>query len=522
MSKLSYNDVLHADFTPLEETVGKWQNAPGKFEQVETNFNTEVVKGLVNSGFEGETAEAAWRKFRTVKAQLLAAQEESRRVHAVLSEALKVFRGAQNALKVIEDELKDPQNLHYLRLDKHGTLKLEFSDEEKADPETWSRIVNESLHIPAYKMRIERALKDADEADRNLAQALNSDVNDAARGFNDHAYDSLEEARKRTAGDLKEALHLAKTETGKMSSGQLKRLTALITRLSQDPQFAEEFATKLGAERTLKLWYNVTHPDYPDPDRKLDGWDIKSTEALQDALSTILATASHSHTSGMRQWKNKMIALGRKRLDSSGMDHPYGFQLMSNLMRTGTYDSGFLNRYGDRLVKWDKELNTRDGHAYSANNPLELHYLNMRGTDDPGRDAMVGFLEALGDNPARPPSSSASRTASMVPSTGTPNSYRLRVPHHGPQLGLRRRHQRRSARDAGPRGPGPRALRRHHRVRLGRPRASPASTRRCSSTAEPGVPPQPPTSWSRSCTSTAAPTVPSCCTNSPPSPRAWA
>ncbi|MEU4966711.1 hypothetical protein [Streptomyces smyrnaeus] len=395
---LTYTDVRHADLTPLDEAVGKWKNAPGTFQQVATNFGTEVVKGLANSDFEGETAEAAWRKFRAVKAQLLAAQEESRRMHTVLSQALEKFRTAQKALKTIEEELEGHE---HLRLDKSdGSVELKLTDEEEKARTAYAKAYREV--IAGYRDRTRAAVDLADQADRDLAQALTTDVNGTARGFNDHAYDSLKAAREHSARDLREALHLARTKNGELTSDQLERLTALIARHGRDPQFAERFATELGAERTLQLWYNATHPHHPDhPDTKIDekAW-WKSARTLQESLSTTLATASHSDSPAMRQWQQDIIALGDKRLESSGgRTHPFGFQLMSNLMHSGTYDSGFLNRYGDRLVAWDKELNTRDNYAYWANS-ADTDNLDPGGEPgDSGHDAVVGFLEALGHNP---------------------------------------------------------------------------------------------------------------------------
>ncbi|WP_432070816.1 hypothetical protein [Streptomyces sp. AA1529] len=395
---LGYPEVRHADLTPLSEAVAKWKTAPGKFEQVATNFATEVVKGLADSDWEGESAEAAWRRFRTVRAQLLAAQEEARRTHSVLSEALGRFRSAQKVLQDIVDELEGHE---HLRLDpRDGTVSLKLTDEEEQHRTLWAKAYREI--ITGYRDRTLAALDSADQADRDLAHALTADVNGTARGFNDRAYDSLAAARARAARDLKEVLRLARAENGTTSSARLERITALITRHSQDPEFAARFATELGAERTLRLWYNATHPHHPDhPDTEIDdaAW-WKSASVLQESLSTTLANATQLDTPAMRQWQQDMIALGDQRLESSGgRTHPYGFQLMSNLMHSGTYDAGFLNRYGDRLVAWDEKLNTRDGYAYWANS-ADTDDLDPGGAPgSTGHDALVGFLEALGHNP---------------------------------------------------------------------------------------------------------------------------
>ncbi|NSC24454.1 hypothetical protein FM076_26200 [Streptomyces albus subsp. chlorinus] len=395
-----YTDVRHANLTPLDEAVTKWKNAPGTLSQVATDFGTEVTKGLADSGWEGETARAAWRRFRLVKAQLLAAQEEARRVHTVLSQALEKFRAAQEDLKAIEDELEGHA---HLKLDQRdGSVRLELTAEEEPKRTACTKAYQEAL--ASYRDRTRAALESADTADRDLAHALTADVNGTARGFNDRAYGSLEAARAQVAADLREALRLAGAEQGTMTSDQLGRLTMLVTRHSGDAEFAERFATTLGAERTLKLWYNATHPrslDHPDTEIDETEW-WKSACTLQKTLGTTLATASHADSPAIRRWQQEVIALGDRRVATFATTHPFGFQLMSNLMRSGTWDAGFLNRYGDTLLAWDEKLNTRDGYAYWANT-ADSDTLDLlgggRGAGDTGHDAAIGFLEALGRNP---------------------------------------------------------------------------------------------------------------------------
>ncbi|MEU5839149.1 hypothetical protein ABZ820_36570 [Streptomyces diacarni] len=392
-----YSEVRAADLTPLDEAVATWRNAPGAFQQVATDFGTEVTKGLAHARWEGEAAQAAWRRLRTVDAQLRAAQEESRRVHAVLSQGLEAFRAAQQALQAIEDELAG--HAHLILDTSDGSVRLHLTDAEEKHRSAYTKAYRET--VAAYRDRTRSALAHAGDADRDLAHALTADVNGAARGFNDHAYASLEAARAHTARDLAEALRLAGVAQGRMTSAQLGRLTALLTRHSRDAEFAERFAAGLGAENTLQLWYNATHPHHPDhPDTRIDEkewWHSAGT--LQDSLGTTLATASHADTPAMRRWQQEIIALGDERLRTGAATHPYGFQLMSNLLRSGSYDTGFLQRYGDKLLAWDEKLNTRDGYAYWANTAT-TGTLNPRGRpDDDGHDAVIGFLAALGHNP---------------------------------------------------------------------------------------------------------------------------
>ncbi|QKV93277.1 hypothetical protein HUT19_17165 [Streptomyces sp. NA02950] len=396
--QLGYTDVKNANLTPLREAVTKWSQAPGKFQQIDTNFGTDVTKGLAHSDWQGEAADAAWRTLRAVRRQILAAAEEARRVHNVMKQGLEKFTSAKSTLDAIEKELEGHE---YLKLNKHdGSVYLDLPDDQEKNRAAMTKSYQDTF--AGYRERTRKALELAGEADSALVQALTADVNGEKRGFNDHAYNSLDQAREATAKDLKKAIELAGTENGRLSSTQLAQLSVLMARHSQAPEFAERFATKLKADGTLKLWYNATHPHnplYPDTDIDDKAW-WKSAKSLQRSLGMTLATASHVDTPAMAAWKDEMIRLGPSRLDDSGgRTHPFGFQIMSNLMRTGTYDKDFLNAYGGKLVAWDKKNNTEKGFPYWTLTG-ENDTLNVIGRHgDTGMDAMTGFLEGLGHNP---------------------------------------------------------------------------------------------------------------------------
>ncbi|KUJ70633.1 hypothetical protein ACZ90_01620 [Streptomyces albus subsp. albus] len=392
---LSYTDVKNANFAPLKEAVDKWNLAPGKFQQVGTNFQTDVTNGLTNSDWEGETADAAWKKLRKVDEQITAAGEEARRVHGVMKEALDQFTWAKKELEAIVTEVSEYSDLTVDATD--GTVRLKDGVKDagqlnKAYQDTFA----------AYRDRTQKAIQAASDADSALVQALTADVNGEDRGFNSNAYDSLAVARKESEKDLKEAVHLAGIENGKMTTDQLHQLNLLMSRHSSDPEFAEQFATKLGPQKTLQLWYNATHPHnelYPKTKIDDEAW-FKDAKALQESLGTTLATASHSDSPEMRKWKDDIIRMGPERLESSGgRTHPYGFQIMSNLMRFGQYDSNFLNTYGDKLLTWDKQNNTKKPFPYWTNT-ADADLLNLNGRKgDGGHDPLTGFLEGLGHNP---------------------------------------------------------------------------------------------------------------------------
>ncbi|MFC0599846.1 hypothetical protein [Streptomyces palmae] len=393
---LSYTDVKNADLAPLKEAIDKWNLAPGKFQQVGTNFGTDVTQGLANSDWEGDTADAAWKKLRAVEEQITAAAEEARRVHGVLDEAHKQFSWAKKELEAIVTEVAEYPDLT-VNTTTDGAVRIKDGTKNAGQ---LNKAYQETFAV--FRDRTRKAIQAASDADSALVAALTADPNGEDRGFNSNAYDSLDAARKAVGQDLSDAVRLAGIGNGRMTSDQLHQLNLLMSRHSADPEFAEQFATRLGPEKTLQLWYNATHPRNPlYPDTKIDekAW-WKDAKALQQSLGTTLATASHSDSPEMRKWKEDVIRMGSERLESSGgRTHPYGFQIMSNLMRFGQYDSAFLGTYGDKLVAWDRKNNTKGPFPYWTNT-ADSDALNLNGRkDDTGHDPVTGFLEGLGHNP---------------------------------------------------------------------------------------------------------------------------
>lgn len=396
--QLTYTQVKGVNLTPLREAVAKWGQAAGKFSQVGTNFDTDVAKGLADSNWEGESAQAAEGKFRKVRSQVVAAMEESHQVFTVLREGLEQFTRAKGTLDAIEEELAGHEHLRLNKAD--GSVYLDLPADQEKHRAALTKAYQDTFS--SYRERTRKAIELAENADSALAQALTADVNGAKRGFNSNAYGSLDAAREATAKDLRTLVDLAGIEQGKMSSKQLEMANAALARHGQDPLFAERFATEAGARNTLRLWYNATHPRNPlYPDTKIDEktwW--KTAASLQENLGSTLALASHSDSPEMREWKNEMLRTGPQRVETGGNSNPYGYQLMSNLMRFGKYESDFLTRYSDQLTAWDKKNNT-EGRPYWANT-ADVGVLNLHHGEneyDTGHDPVVGMLEALGHNP---------------------------------------------------------------------------------------------------------------------------
>ncbi|MEE1940429.1 hypothetical protein V1L54_13605 [Streptomyces sp. TRM 70361] len=393
---LGYSTVKDADLAPLSEAVTKWRNLPGQFDTIATSFQNEVSKALRTSDWEGEAAEAAFKKFDGVEKQLKNASEEAKDVHRLLDNALESFRSAQKRLRDVASEVAEDRNL---KLSPAGLVYLDPDDKKEPSRLAVLKQAYEDV-VRGYNNRISTALADATEADTALHWALSQDPNGRSSGFHPDMFHSIKDAQRGRREARKDADTLVKlTALGRdMTDEQLAQFNRLARKHEGDPYFAERYATKVGPEGTLRFWQGIA-----DQRRHSDKDALKTLADVQKSLSYTLATASHSESDAMREWKKEMIRLGDERvyfthsgaaanLPSQGS---YGFSIMSSLMRHGEYDTGFLKEYGEKLIKFEKDYEGSPEDLWYVDD----HKARLSFGSDSGNDPMAGYLEALGHNP---------------------------------------------------------------------------------------------------------------------------
>lgn len=402
---LDYQTLIAANFSELSEAVTKWRKLPEDFRKVHKQYGNTVQKDLEGSDWKGEAATAALEKVEIVGTQITAAADEAEKVYKLLDDAREVFIGAQSKLKRLSQDIERDK---YLSIKSDGEV---YFDPPSDTPNEHIGALNKGYQetLQAYRDSIRSAVDTAQQADDILSWALSQDYNGRGKGFNDNTYGSIadaKKARRKVDEDLIELKELtgekgklALAGAGQVDPATLSRINTLMARHEGDPYFAEKFATSLGAKGTLELWAKIA-------DRVQTGDDqTKASAAIQKSLSYTLATASHSDSKAMEKWKHDVISLGGKQIDYMDMgrgvvqDGPYGFQVMSSLMRHGNYDTHFLNDYGAKLIAYEK--------AHKGDKPDDLWradgdpnpYLNFGASNDHGFDPMAGYMEALGHNP---------------------------------------------------------------------------------------------------------------------------
>ncbi|MGK5497350.1 PPE domain-containing protein [Streptomyces sp. URMC 125] len=390
---LQYSTVRDADLGPLTEAVAKWRNLPGQLKAIATSFRADVSSALRASDWKGRAADSAFKKFSETEKQMEYASEEARDVHHLLNSALESFRSAQKRLRDVATEVSEDRNL---KLSPTGVVYLDPDDKKDPDRLAVLRQGYEDV-IRGYNDRIKAALADATEADTALHWALIQDPNGRSPGFHPDMFGSIKDAQEGRAQARKDADRLVRLAAlgENMTNEQLVQFDRLARKHEGDPYFAERFAVKVGPERVLRLWQGLADV------RPSDGEAEKTLASIQKSLSYTLATATHSHSEDMKEWKMKMINLGDERIYFTQPDKlvastgSYGFQLMSSLMRHGEYDTEFLKSYGKELLAFEKK---HDGP------PEDLWYVDghrarLSFGSDSGNDPVAGYLEALGHNP---------------------------------------------------------------------------------------------------------------------------
>lgn len=414
---VSYNSLLSSNLEPLSDAISKWRHLPGHFRQIRENFQNHVQKPLVNSDWHGHAADAAEKQFHRTSGQLGKAAEEAQDVHHILESAYNQFKKCKKQLQNCKKAVEDDPNL---KIDKSGTVSYEPAEtahhaspqQGKAEAKAYEQVVSD------YNNRIGDILEKATSADELLDWALRTDANGRRKGFTGAGVSSLKEAKKaredaaKDAKDLTTRIQHAAATGRDLSVHELQEANTLMRKHEGDPYFGEKFATGLGGRGTLEFWQR-------NADRQQTGdARTKTLSHLQKTLGLTLATASHSDSGAMTDWKHDVIRLGTKRFDDAGATQygpgvskgPYGFQIMSSIMRNGEYDKDFLHEYGKGygkghahvpgLIEFDKKASEHGSPKdfWTSKGDYEA-MLNLGEGGDKGMDPLAGYMEALGHNP---------------------------------------------------------------------------------------------------------------------------
>ncbi|MEU7414148.1 hypothetical protein AB0B40_33390 [Streptomyces sp. NPDC042638] len=391
---MDFNALYHANFKLLDDAVTDWSTLVKHLGDLKKDAEDDLHKAALKADWAGVNAQVSREFVGKTAGEFGDAHTQATTIHNILSDT-------QGELKSYHQQLKDAvsrgekKNLTVVDAgDGKFTVTGSTRPDGNSDPSGNKSATNQK-DVDDLRDEIQGILSKATESDNSAKTVLMTLVDQAKMGFSDASYANRDDAAD-AVKEADELAKLAKKNPDDLSVQDFDRLNAGLKKYANDPLFAERFAHSLGPQKTLEFWTGISDPNrgnYEVGHKRLDQLDD-----LQRNLGLTLAHATQSDSTDMTEWKRQMIDLGDKPLygDRGG---PMGFQVMSNLMRTGDYDDQFLKDYGTKLMATERKMTGNGEHG----NPFWQHlggsaWLNRIG-DDSGNDPLTGYLKGLSNSP---------------------------------------------------------------------------------------------------------------------------
>ncbi|WP_338701169.1 hypothetical protein V2W30_29280 [Streptomyces sp. Q6] len=381
-----------ANFKTLDDAVADWSLLVRHLSDLKKQAEEGLHKAANTADWSGLNAQVTKEFVGKTAGEFADAHTQANTIHKILSDT-------QGELKQYKKDLEDAisrglkKNLTVTSTGGHGfTVTMNIHPDRAAKGTTVPE--HSESDVTALRDEVQRILDKASESDNSASKVLTAIADQAQMGFADADYkdrDSAAEAVK-AAEDLSK---IAAKNPKDLTPADFDKINAGLEKYKDDPLFAERFATQLGPKKTLEFWEGINDPHVnPNVGRER----LDKLDDLQRNLGLTLATATRSDSADMTSWKGNMIKMGDQTIGPNSLG-PSGFQVMSNLMRTGDYDDDFLKSYGTKLMETERKL-TRDGEMDNRTwmRSMNTPWLNRIG-DDSGSDPLTGYLKGLSNSP---------------------------------------------------------------------------------------------------------------------------
>lgn len=387
---VTFNQLYHARLGSMQDAVDDWTETVKRLKTLEEQAENGLRAKAEKADWKGENAGITLPFVKKTAKEFGDAAKEAESIRNILRDAVSEFKVAkENITKVVEDAPGKG-----IRIDANGTVSYLIHPDRRA--KDYDGPEPKEADFDKTRADIKAAIDKATEADEVASRALRTLVGKDKNNFSGTDYDSLKQAAKaQDAEDAKAAAEIV-AKGDDATAEEIDRLNKYFKDNTGDQYFAERFALEVGVKGNLDYWVDMG--DASDASH-LAADNPEKIKELQKNWSMTLAAATHSNSPAMEQWKADVIKSGDDVFRSRGTS-AYGFQVMSNLMRYGTYDTKFLNTYGGAVARAENKM-THDGgvkpsQVWSSGLSAPPR-LNWDGKDL-GRDPMTGFMEALGHN----------------------------------------------------------------------------------------------------------------------------
>lgn len=381
-----------ANFKALDDAVSDWDLLVRHLSGLQKDAEDGLHKAANSANWAGVNAQVTKEFIGKTAGEFTDAHTQAKTVHSILSDTRDELKQYKTDLEAAIDRgLK--KNLTVMDTGDGGfTVTMNIHPDRAAKGTTVPE--HSENDVTALRDEVQGILSKATESDNSASKVLKAIADQSQLGFSDANYKDRDSAAAAIAA-AEDLAKIAKKDPKDLTPADFDKINDGLAKYKDDPLFAERFATQLGPKKTLELWEGINDPAVnPHLGRdRLDKFDD-----LQRNLGMTLATATQSDSADMTSWKGNMIKLGDQPIGRDGTG-PMGFQVMSNLMRTGDYDDQFLKSYGTKLMDTERKL-TGDGERPN----LAWQHMGMdpwlnRIGDDSGSDPLTGYLKGLSNSP---------------------------------------------------------------------------------------------------------------------------
>ncbi|MEU1214360.1 hypothetical protein ABZ424_18440 [Streptomyces sp. NPDC005790] len=387
---LKYADIVDAPVGKLKTAADDWSEMAGKLEKLATEAadgmkvkaDKAVWEGLnagVTKAFVGKTAN-----------EFADAAAEAKGVKTILEEGHAAIKKARDDLINIRDHEGPAAGI---RVDDNGKVRarqpLSENHAARHDPDYNQLVQQERKSVESWQKKIDLIVDNCNDTDVSFKNSLEANVTDR-KDFNAPKYTKMDqEEAARAAGLAAKGRDLTHTE--------LQALNELLKDNSKSVEFSKNFYVKLGPEKSLAFFGQVSDTTYPYGN--VDKERLKDVQALQKNLGLNLANASQDRAF-TAEWGPELRKLGTERIPLAKNDYggPLGYQLLGGIMRYGNYDAKFLNPIAEHVA----QLRQKDPDTFAeskAVNSLRKNPYNPSGVNGAGYDPTTAMLEALGNSP---------------------------------------------------------------------------------------------------------------------------
>ncbi|SPF03425.1 hypothetical protein [Streptomyces sp. MA5143a] len=387
---LKYEDIIDAPVAKLKTAVDDWSTMAKKLDQLATDATDGMKAKADKASWEGVNAGVTKAFIGKTAKEFADAAAEARGVKLILEEGHAAIKKAKDDLINIRDHEGPAAGIH---VDGKGkvTARKPLSEIPGAlhDPDYKEPLQQEARNIEAWQKKIDLIVESCNDTDLTLKNTLEANVTDR-KDFSAPTYTKLDQEEAARAAAL----------AGKgrdLTHDELQELNELLKDNSKSVEFAKEFYEKLGPEKSLAFFGQLSTDTYEY--NKVDSQRLKDVQQLQENLGLNLATASNDKQFADK-WGPELRKLGTERIPLSKHDYvgPFGYQLLGGIMRYGNYDAKFLNPIAEHVA----QLHAKDPGMFAGNKVVNSPFknpFNPSGVNGAGYDPATAMLQALGNSP---------------------------------------------------------------------------------------------------------------------------